>query len=38
MTIIDKYPFLSICTKVFAKLLFDSICEFLDNNCLLNSK
>ena len=38
--LVDNYQLvslLSICSKMFEKLLFDSICKFLDKNCLLNS-
>ena len=38
--LVDNYrpvSLLPICTKIFEKLLFDSIYEFLDKNKLLNS-
>ena len=38
--LVDNYRLASlllICSKIFEKMLFDSIYEFLDESCLLNS-
>ena len=37
LIIIDLFLFLSICGKIFKKLLFNSIFKFLDDNNLLSS-
>ena len=39
--LVDNYQFVSllpICSKIYEKLLFDSLCEFLEEGYVLNSK